>query len=144
VNPPPDVYDAEGRPYDDRRHERRRQDDPGEDVLRGWELWAKVMFANRIKTIAVVSALVGAVSWGAATIGMHTVGPAQGIKAVDAKVDTLTMRVIQVEKSVANGAQDRAEIKQSMVWILYLACVNARRTDVPALPPICTTMRVTQ
>ena len=59
MNPPPDVYDADGHPYEDRRKAIRREDDLDPAASRGYEFWAKLMFLHKGKFLAFASALVG-------------------------------------------------------------------------------------
>jgi type VI protein secretion system component VasK len=127
MNPPEKVFDAEGQPY------RRREDDADDAVLRGWALWAQVMFLHRGKVLFLVSAA----TWALTTAGFKYVGPSQEIQRVERKVDTLAQRVGRMEQTQAEARAEREELKRSMGWVIYMQCRQAKRVDPSDLPPIC-------
>lgn len=132
---PPDVYDADGHPYD-RREEPRREDDEA-NIIRGYARWAQLMFFHRGKVMVLVAAL----TWLGTTLGFSYVGPTQEIARVEKKVDTLARRVGNVEATVAEGNADREQIKSRLEFVVYMNCTMMRRTDPNAVPSLCNETR---
>jgi hypothetical protein len=132
---PPDVYDADGHPYD-RRHASRREDDPAVNVTRGYEFWTKLMFLHRGKLTAMFST--GALASGYL---LGVMGTPKEIARVERKVDTLALEVVRVKASVADGASDRARLKERLEFVIYMQCMAMRRTDPAAVPPLCNETR---
>lgn len=137
----PDVYDAEGRLYEDRRHGSRRADDIPAEVVKGWELWAKLMFLHRGKVMGIAMTIAGLVSYSLTAVGMRYVGPRQDMQAVERKIDTLAARVTRVEGWIVDARREREDIRQTLAWVIYMQCVSTRRTDPNSLPPICEATR---
>ncbi len=131
---PPDFYDARGKLVPERRreHGRRAEDDINDDIIRGYAKWAKIVVTHR----ALFSMLIAS----ATAVGgyaMAMMSTPRELKAVEKRVDSVYARVDRIEDKVEAGAQDRAEIKRSLAWVIYMNCVSLRRTDPNALPPIC-------
>lgn len=129
MNPPDDVFDAQGRVYPERRHHARRATDfdpeLGEEIERGVARWARLMVIHRGKLLAAMG-LVGAV-----------VGYLTGFVGRLHDLDALTARVVRLEQATAAQGEDMKNIKASARLQNYILCVSVPRSAPDDARTLC-------
>lgn len=130
---------------DDRRHTERRDEDVERAVAvetqTAREAWAALMLIKRGPLLAYATMIASAITFMLTTLGFRYVGPAQDIKALDAKfsrADSLMdVRMIRVEDGIGRGGNDVRELRESVRFLTYVVCIQVRRQDPAASPPGC-------
>jgi hypothetical protein len=132
----PDLFDAEGRPIPERRHERRREEDVDPELFVGYEAFVRFMVAKRLRFGAIVGFVCTAGGYTVAAIG----APREVVKLraeVHSSDSVRDIRVARIEGSIQVGEGRLQRLENSDTFKMYLLCVLVRRTDPNATPPEC-------
>jgi hypothetical protein len=120
-----EIYDATGQLVHDRRHERRREDDPDAETIRGVNYWARLLILHKGKLLFIGGMLGGIggyfAGWGARV---------SDFEAVKAEVIRNRGEFIQLRSTVA-------DIHNGQKLQRYIMCVSVPKNAPEDAHTVC-------
>jgi hypothetical protein len=136
---PPDVYDADGKPYPERRQRARRvsdDDQPTPEQALGMIAWIARRFTSRLK----LSFVVGALSC-VSTYVLTAMGAPREVRQLRADIRTndsaRAERTTRIEAAIQSTTERIDRLEKADETKMYLLCVLVKRSDPIALPKDC-------
>lgn len=113
----------------DRRQRKRREEDDEAEIART----IAHLFLHRGKLMAVVSTIVGFLTWFFTSLGYRYVGPRDDLRALDQKFTArdslMAIRVTRLEDRQDEIMNRIAQFEEQLRFVVFLQCASMRQTN---------------